>query len=105
MTTHVNDTSFNAEVLRADGLILVDFWAEWCGPCKQIVPVLDELARERQGSLTVVKINVDENLKTAMQYGVRSIPTLILFKGGEVVSTKIGAVSKSLLVDWIDSSS
>jgi|APAra7269097559_1048567.scaffolds.fasta_scaffold11897_1 thioredoxin 1 len=105
MTTHINDASFEVEVLRAEGLVLVDFWAEWCSSCKKVSPVLDELALARQDDLTIAKINVDDNMSTATQYGVRRIPTLILFRNGEVLSTKIGAVQKHQLVDWINSHS
>lgn len=105
VTTHVNDASFEAEVLRADGIVLVDFWADWCRSCKKVGRVLDELVQAQQDGLTVAKIDVDDNLKTAMRYGVRRIPTLILFRNGEVVSTRIGAALKHELVDWIKSHS
>ncbi|KAF1853020.1 hypothetical protein Lal_00009204 [Lupinus albus] len=91
---HLTDDSFDTDVLKADGLILVDFWAEWCGPCKMIAPILDEIADEYQGKLTVAKLNIDQNPGTAPKYGIRGIPTLLLFKNGEVAATKVGALSK-----------
>ncbi|MFI3220197.1 MAG: thioredoxin TrxA [Methylococcales bacterium] len=100
---HVSDSEFDSQVLKAQGSILVDFWAEWCGPCKMIAPILDEIANEYQGKLTVVKINIDENPATPQRYGVRGIPTLLIFKGGEVEATKVGALSKGQLAQFIDS--
>ena len=86
---HLTDDSFDTDVLKADGAILVDFWAEWCGPCKMIAPILDEIADEYQGKLTVAKLNIDQNPGTAPKYGIRGIPTLLLFKNGEVAATKV----------------
>ncbi|WP_426415144.1 thioredoxin TrxA [Aestuariirhabdus sp. LZHN29] len=100
---NVSDTSFDDDVLKADGPVLVDYWAEWCGPCKMIAPVLDEIAKEYEGKLKVCKINIDENEATAPKYGVRGIPTLMLFKAGNVEATKVGALSKSQLTAFIDS--
>ena len=100
---HVSDSEFNETVIKANGPVLVDYWAEWCGPCKMIAPVLDAIAEEYAGKLTVVKINIDENPQTPQHYGVRGIPTLMLFKDGEVEATKVGALTKSELVKFIDS--
>jgi thioredoxin 1 len=102
-TTKVSDQSFEADVLKAGGPVLVDFWAEWCGPCKMIAPALEDLASEMQGRLTVAKINIDENPSTPTRYGVRGIPTLMLFKDGQVAATKIGALPKQQLIDWVKS--
>ncbi|WP_197026969.1 MULTISPECIES: thioredoxin TrxA [Methylomonas] len=103
LVLHVSDADFNETVLKAGTPVLVDYWAEWCGPCKMIAPVLDEIASEYQGKLTVAKLNIDENPKTPQHYGVRGIPTLMLFKGGEVEATKVGALTKSQLAAFIDS--
>ncbi len=100
---HISDSSFEQEVLNASGPVLVDYWAEWCGPCKMIAPILDEIAREYAGKLTVAKINIDENPDTPAKYGVRGIPTLSLFKDGNVEATKVGALSKSQLTAFLDS--
>ncbi|RRJ82968.1 thioredoxin TrxA [Aestuariirhabdus litorea] len=100
---NVSDASFDDEVLKAEGPVLVDYWAEWCGPCKMIAPVLDEVAKEYEGKLKVCKINIDENEATAPKYGVRGIPTLMLFKAGNVEATKVGALSKSQLTAFLDS--
>jgi thioredoxin 1 len=99
----VTDSSFDAEVLRASGPVVVDFWAEWCGPCRMIAPFLEELATEMAGRVTVAKVNIDENPQTPMKYGVRGIPTMILFKNGQVAATKIGALPKSKLYEWVES--
>jgi thioredoxin 1 len=105
MATHQSsDQSFEADVLKADEPVVVDFWAEWCGPCRMIAPALEEIATEMNGKLKVVKLNIDENPSTPSRYGVRGIPTLMLFKGGQVASTQIGAVPKSKLVEWINRS-
>ena len=100
---HVSDTTFDAEVLKADGPVLVDFWAEWCGPCKMIAPILDDVSKDYAGKLKVAKLNIDENPGTPPKYGIRGIPTLMLFKNGNVEATKVGAVSKSQLTAFIDS--
>lgn len=100
---HVTDTNFKSEVLESSVPVLVDYWAEWCGPCKMIAPILDEIAKDYAGKLKIAKLNIDENQKTPGEYGIRGIPTLMLFKGGNVEATKIGAVSKSQLTAFIDS--
>jgi len=102
-TTKISDQSFSEDVLKARGPVLVDFWAEWCGPCKQIAPYLDDIANEMKGKVTVAKLNIDENPQTPTKYGVRGIPTLIIFKDGQVAATKIGALPKSKLVEWVQS--
>lgn len=103
-TTKVTDASFEADVLRAPGPVLVDFWAEWCGPCKQIAPYLEEIAGALQGKVTIAKINVDENPRTPNKYGVSSIPTLLLFKNGQVAATKVGGgLPKNRLAEWVES--
>jgi thioredoxin 1 len=100
---HVTDANFETEVLKSADPVLVDYWADWCGPCKMLAPVLDEIANEYAGKIKVAKFNIDENPGTPPRYGIRGIPTLMLFKGGEVEATKIGAVSKSQLTAFIDS--
>lgn len=99
---HITDSSFEEEVLKSAQPVMLDFWAEWCGPCKMIAPILDELAGQYKGQLTVAKINIDDNQKTPETYAVRGIPTLILFKDGEVAATRVGAASKSQLEAFID---
>lgn len=100
---YVTDDTFEQEVLKVEGPVLVDYWADWCGPCKMIAPILDEIAEEYAGRLKVAKLNIDENPNTPPKYGIRGIPTLMLFKGGNVEATKVGAVSKSQLAAFIDS--
>ena len=101
--TAVSDGDFDTVVLKASEPVLVDFWAEWCGPCKMIAPFLDQLAGDMAGKLTVAKVNIDENPQTPRKYGVRGIPTMILFKGGQVAAQKIGALPKSKLYEWVES--
>lgn len=103
MQKQVTDDSFTSEVLKAEKPVLVDFWAEWCGPCKQIAPSLEALADELGEKMTVAKLNIDENPMTPSKYGVRGIPTLMLFKDGQVAATRIGAMPKSKLLEWVQS--
>ena len=103
-TKPVTDDSFNADVLQAKGTVLVDFWADWCGPCKAIAPALEEIGAEYAGKLTIAKVNIDDNPVTPNTYAVRGIPTLILFKDGKPVSTKVGAAPKSVLKQWVEAS-
>lgn len=106
MSEHINyvtDGNFEAEVLQSPTPVLVDYWAEWCGPCKMIAPILDDVAKEYSGKLKVAKLNIDDNQDTPAKYGIRGIPTLMLFKGGNVEATKVGALSKSQLTAFIDS--
>ncbi|SET41790.1 thioredoxin TrxA [Thalassotalea agarivorans] len=98
----LTDAGFDADVLNASGPVLVDFWAEWCGPCKMIAPILNDVAEEYAGQVTIGKLNIDQNPDTAPKYGVRGIPTLILFKDGAVVDTKVGALSKTQLKEFLD---
>lgn len=100
---HVSEQDFQNEVLSSSSPVLVDYWAEWCGPCRMIAPVLEEAAKDFDGRLTVAKVNVDENQQIAAKYGIRGIPTLMLFKNGAVVGSKVGALSKSQLVAFIES--
>lgn len=100
---NVTDANFEDEVLKADGPVLVDYWAAWCGPCKMIAPILEEVSKEYEGKLKIAKINIDENPDTPRKYGVRGIPTLTVFKNGAVEATKVGALSKSQLTAFLDS--
>ena len=102
-TKPVSDDTFEADVLKAAGPVLVDFWAEWCGPCKQIGPALEEISNEQSGKLTVAKVNIDQNQMTPSKYGVRGIPTLVLFNNGEEVGRQVGAMAKSRIQEWISS--
>ncbi|MBF0168654.1 MAG: thioredoxin TrxA [Alphaproteobacteria bacterium] len=99
----VTDANFDAEVLKSSGPVLVDFWAEWCGPCRQIAPALEELSKDYAAKISVAKVNIDENPATPSKYGVRGIPTLMIFKNGQVAATKVGALPKSKLYEWVDS--
>jgi len=100
---HVSDASFEADVLKSELLTVVDFWAEWCGPCKMIAPILEELAKDYDGKLTIAKMDVDANQQVPAQFGIRGIPTLIIFKNGQVAAQKVGAVAKGQLASFIDS--
>ncbi|MHA1153443.1 MAG: thioredoxin TrxA [Alphaproteobacteria bacterium] len=99
----VSDDSFDTDVLKAEGSVLVDFWAEWCGPCKMISPALEEIAKEMDGRVQIAKMNIDDNPMTPQKYGVRGIPTLMLFRDGQVAATKVGAVPKNQLQEWVES--
>jgi thioredoxin 1 len=103
LITHTSDASFQADVLDAGTPVLVDYWAEWCGPCKMIAPILDEVSKDYDGKLRVAKMNVDENRDVPSKYGIRGIPTLMLFKNGELAATKVGALSKAQLTAFLDS--
>lgn len=98
----LSDASFDEDVVNASGPVLVDFWAEWCGPCKMIAPILSEIATEYAGKVTIGKLNIDENSATPPKFGIRGIPTLLLFKDGKVAATKVGALSKTQLVEFLD---
>ena len=102
-TQSIKDENFENDVLNSSKLTLVDFWAEWCGPCKQIGPILEEIAEEKKDMLKIVKLNIDENPQTPQKYDVKGIPTLMLFKDGKLVDSKVGSMSKSLLSEWIES--
>lgn len=104
MSVSVTDQNFESEVLQADGPVVVDFWAEWCGPCKVMSPLVDQLASELGDKVKVVKVNIDENPNAPTKYGVRGIPTFMVFKGGQLVDTKVGSMSKTQLGEWINSS-
>ncbi|MXP56415.1 thioredoxin TrxA [Pantoea sp. Mhis] len=99
---HLTDKSFDTDVLKAEGTVLVDFWAEWCGPCKMITPILNEIAEEYNDKLTIAKLNIDDNQNIASKYGIRGIPALLIFKKGEVIATKVGAVSKGELKEFLN---
>jgi thioredoxin 1 len=99
----VTDTSFETDVLNSEGPVLVDFWAEWCGPCRQIAPALEDMAKDMGDKVTIAKLNIDENPATPGKYGVRGIPTMMIFKGGKVAATKVGALPKSKLYEWVQS--
>ena len=103
MIKHVSDTTFDKDVLQSANPVLVDFWAEWCGPCKMIAPILDEVSKDYDGKLRIAKMNVDENRDVPAKYGIRGIPTLMLFKDGQLAATKVGALSKAQLTAFIDS--
>jgi thioredoxin 1 len=99
---HISDASFDADVIQADKPVLVDYWAEWCGPCKMIAPILDEVSKDYDGRLQIAKMNVDENREVPAKFGIRGIPTLMLFKGGQLSATKVGALSKAQLTAFLD---
>jgi thioredoxin 1 len=100
----ITDDSFETDVLKAEGPVLVDYWAEWCGPCKQIGPALEEISSEMAGKVTIAKLNIDDNPMAPGKYGVRGVPTLMLFKNGKVAATRVGAMPKSKIVEWLNES-
>ncbi len=102
-SVNISDADFENEVLNSDEPVMVDFWAEWCGPCKALSPIVDEIAGEVAGKMKIVKVNIDENPNSPTKYGVRGIPTLMIFKGGELIDTKVGGMSKAQLSDWLNS--
>jgi thioredoxin 1 len=102
MTAETTDKTFEKDVIKSDGYVLVDFWAEWCGPCKQLAPIIDDIASDMDGKIKVFKVNIDANPDAPSKYNVRGIPTLIIFKGGAPVATKVGSLPKSSLVEWIE---
>ena len=102
-TNTTKDSTFDQDVSSTSAAVIVDFWAEWCGPCKQIGPILEEISEEKQDTLKILKLNIDQNPQTPQKYGVRGIPTLMLFKEGKLIDTKVGSLPKSALTEWIDS--
>jgi len=103
MALAVTDDNFENEVLKADGPVMVDFWAEWCGPCKALTPIIDELSTEMGDAVKIVKVNIEDAPQTPSKYGIRGVPTLMIFKGGEVVDTRVGGLPKDQLKEWVES--